>query len=104
MMEIWVSEEDVELIKANKEKIEQVLRSKDKLRRLLLSLKFKFLRERRSALEDRLNKVSEEYERLTRFYMQAERDKVKMMELRLKLHMENEKLRRQLNESRIQSR
>ncbi|MFA4639694.1 hypothetical protein QDY65_10130 [Pyrococcus kukulkanii] len=42
-MEIWVSEEDVELIKANKGKIEQVLRSKDKLGRLLLSLKLNFL-------------------------------------------------------------
>ncbi|CUX78438.1 hypothetical protein [Thermococcus chitonophagus] len=102
-MEIWVSEEDIELIKANKEKIEQILRSEDKLRELLLSLKFKFLKERQSALENRLSRVSTEYERLVKFYVQAENDKMKMMELRLKLHRENERLRRQLNESRLQS-
>ncbi|MFA4719165.1 hypothetical protein [Pyrococcus kukulkanii] len=92
------------MIKANKKKIEQVLRSKDKLGRLLLSLKFKFLRERKSALENRLNRVSGEYERLVEFYMQAKRDKAKRKELRFKFHRENERLRRQLNESRIQSR
>ncbi|WP_157868104.1 hypothetical protein [Pyrococcus abyssi] len=96
-MEIWISDEEFEAIKRNKEKALEFLNNGDKLRTYLLSLKFKFLMEKLNNLEERLQEVEQEYRKLKAFESRAFEDKEFLLRIRRELSIENSNLRRKLN-------
>jgi len=98
MMEIWVDEEEFKAIKRNREKGLTLLNDEEKFKLYLLSLKFKFLREKLNKLEKRLADITESYAKLKNFERRAVKDKEFLMEIRQELSLENSNLRRTLKD------
>ncbi|AEC50928.1 hypothetical protein PNA2_0010 [Pyrococcus sp. NA2] len=102
-MEIWVSDDEFELIKKNKDEVLKILREREASEKLLLSLYYQFLRRKLAELQDNLKRIEKEYTELLEFERRAIKDKETLKKVRLELSKENSKLREGLkNESVFQ--
>ncbi|WP_456421847.1 hypothetical protein [Thermococcus sp.] len=95
-IEIEVSGEELDRIRKNRREIEERLKDLEGLERTLRILRYRFLLEQREKLLRKLEEMRVHYEELVEFEEKAKKDREYLIEVRQRLSLENEKLRKRL--------